>query len=78
MNLPETLYHGTSDGYLDAILRDGLRPESSGTGYLCYADDHAVALHHAAHMAEWDESMLVWGHFENDSAIPLILLDLAF
>lgn len=58
MKLPETLYHGTSDGYLEAILRDGLRPESSGTGYLCYTDEIEVALHHAACMAEWDESML--------------------
>jgi hypothetical protein len=48
------LYHGTSTGYLKQILRDGLRPESSYKGYLCYTDEAAIADHHAQFMAEWD------------------------
>lgn len=50
------LYHGTSTGYLDQILRDGLRPESSYKGYLCYTDEIAIADHHAQFMAKWDEA----------------------
>lgn len=52
------LYHGTSTGYLRQILRDGLRPESSYKGYLCYADDRRVATYHAVAMAEWDTDRL--------------------
>lgn len=52
--LPDVLFHGTSSCYLDAIVREGLRPESSCTGYLCFTDDPAIAAHHARHMADWD------------------------
>ena len=55
MRLPGVLYHGTSSCYLDGIISDGLRPESSSTGYLCFTDDPAIAKHHARHMADWDE-----------------------
>lgn len=66
MPLPDVLYHGTSSCYLGAILRDGLRPESSCTGYLCFTDDPAIAEHHARHMADWDEGRT--GH----SCVPLV------
>jgi hypothetical protein len=56
--LPPRLYHGTSDGYLDQILRDGLDPQSSRDGYLCYTDDPETARYHALHMAEWDSEVL--------------------
>ncbi|NTF18005.1 hypothetical protein G6L37_06280 [Agrobacterium rubi] len=52
--LPEYLYHGTSDFYLDQILRDGLDPRSSADAYLCYSDDPEIAIHHARCMAHWD------------------------
>jgi hypothetical protein len=58
MKLPRVLYHGTSDGYLGAILRDGLMPNSAGNGYLCYTDEEDVAVNHAQCMAEWDEAKL--------------------
>jgi hypothetical protein len=54
MKLPSILYHGTSTGYLNQILRDGLDPISSHKGYLCYTPDLAIAKHHADAMAEWD------------------------
>lgn len=57
-DLPALLYHGTSDGYLDQILRDGLDPRSSVERYLCYTDDVAIARHHANHMAEHDSAIL--------------------
>lgn len=56
--MPEFLYHGTSTGYLDQILRDGLDPQSSYKGYLCYADDLAISAWHAECMAVSDEAHL--------------------
>lgn len=58
MKLPTMLFHGTSDAYLESMLRQGLMPDSAGNGYLCYTDEEDVAIHHAQCMAEWDESML--------------------
>lgn len=49
------LYHGTSTAYLDGILRNGLQPESSYKGYICYADDIEISVYHAGFMAKWDE-----------------------
>lgn len=58
MQLPKMLFHGTSDAYLESMIRDGLMPDSAGNGYLCYTDEEDVAIHHAKCMAEWDESTL--------------------
>lgn len=56
--MTRVLFHGTSTGYLGQILRDGLDPRSSYKGYLCYADDLAIARWHADCMAEWDAGKL--------------------
>ena len=63
MRLPPILYHGTSTGYLDQILRDGLcppvpdaRPEVGS--YTCWTDTWSVAEFHAHHMEEWDSASL--------------------
>ena len=50
------LFHGTSSLYLEHILRDGLVPEASYKGYLCYADELDISRHHANFMAEWEQS----------------------
>lgn len=63
MKLPTILYHGTSTGYLDQILRDGLlpphpdlRPEPGS--YTCWTDTFSVAEFHAHHMEENDTEFL--------------------
>ncbi len=58
MALPARLFHGTSDGYLDQILADGLDPKASVRRYLCYTDDPEIARYHALHMAEHDTDIL--------------------
>lgn len=58
MRLPKLLFHGTSTGYLGQILREGLHPESSHKGYLCFTDKIVIAEHHADCMAEWDSDSL--------------------
>lgn len=56
--LPAFLYHGTSTKYLDQMLRDGLEPcHMTGAVLMgCYADDPAIAWHHAECMAEAEEA----------------------
>lgn len=63
MSLPATLYHGTSTGYLEQILRDGIcppypqvRPEPGS--YTCWTDTWSVAEFHAHHMEENDSDVL--------------------
>ena len=58
MKLPSILFHGTSTGYLDQMLRDGLDPRSSYKGYLGFTNQIAIAEHHAEHMTDWDGSIL--------------------
>jgi hypothetical protein len=63
MRLPATLYHGTSTGYLDQILRDGLCPPFPDCrpdvgSYTCWIDTCSVAEFHAHHMEEWDSDSL--------------------
>lgn len=58
---PVLLYHGTSTAYLrgpTGILKNGLDPRSSGSGYLCYTDDIEIARWHAEHMADWDADVV--------------------
>lgn len=56
--IQEYLFHGTSTAYLDQMLQDGLRPESSYKGYLCYSDDIGIAQYHAHFMAAWDSKFV--------------------
>ncbi len=63
MSLPAILYHGTSTGYLDQILRDGICPGwpqlHPGVGsYTCWTDTWSVAEFHAHLMEENDSSWL--------------------
>lgn len=63
MSLPSILYHGTSTGYLDQILRDGISQpwpdERPGIGsYSCWTDTFSVAEFHARLMEEWDSYKL--------------------
>lgn len=56
--LPPVLYHGTSTKWLDQILRDGLAP-CHLTGEVemgCYADERAIAVHHAVEMADAEDA----------------------
>ena len=63
MSMPSFLYHGTSTGYFDQILQDGLCPSLPQVwpdpgSYLCFADELVIAWHHAECMAEWDSGTL--------------------
>ncbi len=63
MKLPPILYHGTSTGYLDQILRDGICPpypqcHPEPGSYTCWTDTWAVAEFHAHHMEENDSDWL--------------------
>lgn len=56
--MPPFLYHGTSRLYLDQILADGLLPctISGEEPMTCLADDVEIAIHHALHQADFEES----------------------
>ena len=75
MRLPEVLYHGTSDGYLDQMLRDGLRPAYLDD-HLCFTDEEEVAVHHAHCMADWDSDVLEKECAAIVFSIPIALFDL--
>ena len=53
------LWHGTSTRYIERILDEGLRPDTSCYGHVCLSSDAELSRYFGSEMAAWEKGEMV-------------------